>query len=288
MRNIPPLNWLRAFEATARLRSFSQAGQELNVTPSAISQHIKSLENYLDTTLLIRQPQIQLTDAGKQYLPTVSQAFSQLAIATNDVFGQTEQTVQLCCSVAFSSLFIVPRLESFRRAHPDIEIQFHNNVWWENRDNSRSHLEIRYGYGNWQEPSILLTKDVLAPMVGKGYPTLVASAQTFKQHPLFQVSGLRHNWHEWFRLAGIQTDGVSIAKPIIYSDSVIPIYLMALQNQGIALLSHCYTDSALRNGNLIQPFETLLPTEESFYLIQPDKTNRAEHYFSEWLIEQFD
>lgn len=286
MRNIPPLNWLRAFEATARLRSFSQAGQELNVTPSAISQHIKSLENYLDTTLLLRQPKIQLTDAGKQYLPTVSQAFSQLSIATNDVFGQTDQMVKLCCSVAFSSLFIVPRLYTFRSAYPDIEIQFHNNVWWENRDNSISHLEIRYGYGNWQEPSILLTKDVLTPMVGKDYPDLVANAQTFRKHPLFQVSGLRHNWHEWFRLAGIQSDYTNVTKPIIHSDSAIPIYLMALQNQGIALLSSCYTDAARRSGELIQPFETLLPTQESFYLLLPEKLNSAEQRFSDWLIAQ--
>lgn len=120
MRNIPPLNWLRAFEATARLKSFTKAGQELNVTPSAISQHFKSLEDYLETSLLIRQPQIRLTDASKQYLPTVSHAFSQLAIATNDVFGQTEDGVQLYCGVAFSFFIhrtsvarISPRLPSY-------------------------------------------------------------------------------------------------------------------------------------------------------------------------------
>lgn len=287
MKSIPPLNWLRAFEAVARHNSFSKAAQELSVTVPAVSQHIKSLENYLSVTLFVRHPRLQLTDAGKQYLPTVTQSFSQLEIATNDLFGQSHNVVRLHCGVAFSTLVISPRLADFRRQHPDIEIQFHNSVWWERRHDSRRHLEIRYGEGNWQEPSILLTDDALAPMVGKDYPALTADYPTFERHDLFQVSGLRHNWHEWFKRANIHpAENKATAKPIIYSDSVLPIYLLTLQNQGIALLSRCYTDFARKQGELIQPFTTLLPTQESFYLIQPDKPNPAEQQFSQWLIEQ--
>lgn len=284
MRSIPPLNWLRAFESTARHRSFSQAGKELNVTTSAISQRVKSLEDYLQITLLVRDSKpLQLTETGHQYLPMVSQAFLQLETATENIFGQTDNVVRLCCGVAFSSLFIVPRLPEFRQAYPEIEIQFHNNVWWEQRNNSKNRLEIRYGDGNWQESSLLLTDDAVAPMVGKNYPALNNNRNTLTQQPLFEVSGLRHNWHEWLKLANQPS---TETKPIVYSDSIIPIYLMAIQNQGIALLSLCYTDYARKTGELIQLFNTVLPTQESFYLLQPEKLSKAEQCFTDWLVAQ--
>lgn len=287
MRSIPPLNWLRAFEATARHLSFSLAAKSLNVTPSAVSQQVKSLEDYLQTTLFIRSSkQLRLTETGHQYLPMVSQAFLQLETATGNIFGQTDNVVRLTCGVAFSSLFIVPRLPKFRRLYPDIEIQFHNSVWWEHHQRQTRALEVRYGDGNWSESSILLAHDTLTPMVGKQYPQLAAKRTVFSQHPLFQVSGLRHTWYEWFKIAHLAANSIEDIKPIIHSDSIIPIYLMTLQNQGIALMSRFYTDYARKNGELIQPFAETLTTHEGFYLIQPTQLSYAENVFTEWLINE--
>lgn len=296
MRSIPPLNWLRAFESVARHRSFSLAAKSLNVTPSAISQHIKSLEDYLDTPLFIRSPKaLTLTDTGKQYLPMVAQAFSQLETATGDIFDRRDDTVRVSCGIAFSTLFIAPRLPDFYHRHPQVQIQFHNNVWWERQVGQRDMLEIRYGDGNWAAPARLLLNDAVTPMVGANFPLPNADYQALQQAPLFQVSGLRHSWHEWLKAADIRPEPahsgttppvMNVIKPLIYSDSAVLIHSMAVQNQGIALLSCAYASHAKHSGALVQPFSTTLPTAESFYLIQPGKPNAAELLFSDWLVQQ--
>lgn len=296
MRSIPPLNWLRAFEAVARHRSFSQAAQSLNVTPSAVSQHIKSLEDYLDTPLFIRHAKsLSLTDTGKHYLPMVAQAFSQLETATGDIFGQREDTVRISCGIAFSTLFIAPRLPDFRRQFPSIHIQFHNNVWWERRTGTCNMLEIRYGDGNWKAPSVQLMTDAVTPMIGKDYLQSITHYEALLAAPLFQVSGLRQTWHEWLKAANLPPPPLSAnstiptsstVKPIIHSDSAVLIHTLAEQNQGVALLSCCYASYAKTNGTLVQPFSTVLPTLENFYLIQPTQPNIAERRFIDWLTEQ--
>ena len=87
-RRLPPLNWLRAFEAAARHTSFAEAAKELNVTPAAISQQVKQLEDTLGSALFTRRPRsLTLTDAGHGYLPIVRQAFDHLAAGTRDLFG---------------------------------------------------------------------------------------------------------------------------------------------------------------------------------------------------------
>ena len=78
--SLPPLNWLRAFEAAARNLSFTGAARELHMTQSAVSQQIKSLENFLGKPLFLRRPRaLELTDAAENYLPTVQEAFATLA-----------------------------------------------------------------------------------------------------------------------------------------------------------------------------------------------------------------
>lgn len=89
MQNLPPLNSLKAFEATARLRSFTKAAEELNVTRAAVSQQVKSLEMYLDATLFERNgAQLILTQAVRDYLPVVSNVFQSLSAATQHLFSR--------------------------------------------------------------------------------------------------------------------------------------------------------------------------------------------------------
>ncbi|MEL7288134.1 MAG: LysR family transcriptional regulator, partial [Pseudomonadota bacterium] len=92
MQNLPPLNSLKAFEATARLQSFTKAAEELNVTRAAVSQQVKSLEVYLDATLFERNgAQLNLTQAAHEYLPVVSHVFQSLSAATQHLFSRQRQ-----------------------------------------------------------------------------------------------------------------------------------------------------------------------------------------------------
>ncbi len=119
-RRLPSLNWLRAFEAAARHTSFAKAAEELNVTPAAISQQVKQLEDWLGIALFTRQARsLTLTGAGQGYLPIVRQSFDHLAAGTEDLFDSGRggpDSVRVSTSLTY--LWLVPRLGRFFAEQP--------------------------------------------------------------------------------------------------------------------------------------------------------------------------
>src|SRR3954451_13198604 len=125
MQKLPPLGALRAFEAAARHLSVKNAAEELHVTPGAVSQMLKTLESHLGLALFERRNRgLVLTDAGRDYLPAVRNAFRQIGEATSRL-KNADETGVLTVSVtpAFASAWLVPRLKSFQEAHPGIDLQ---------------------------------------------------------------------------------------------------------------------------------------------------------------------
>src|SRR5262245_54234024 len=124
-RRLPPLNAVRAFEAAARHLSFTRAADELNVTQAAISHQVKALEERLGVRLFRRLNRaLELTRAGESYLPRVSAALDALAEAT-DAIRTAEDGRQLTVSVlpSFAAKWLMPRLRSLWRSHPDLEVK---------------------------------------------------------------------------------------------------------------------------------------------------------------------
>ena len=128
---LPPLNWLRAFEASARLLSFTAAASELNMTQSAVSQQIKSLEQHVGRPLFLRFPRaIQLTDTGHAYLPVVQEAFSTLVTGTRMVTGGDRgQVLTVQSNLAFSVFWLAPRLGSLLDKHPWLKLNITTATW---------------------------------------------------------------------------------------------------------------------------------------------------------------
>lgn len=292
MRKLPPLNWLKAFESVARNQSFSLAAKELNVTQSAVSQHIKLLEHHLKTTLFIRKANsIQLTNEARQYLPTLNHAFTSLENATDNIFGNRDNIVRLHCDIAFSTLFITPRLHDFHHHHPDIELKIHNTVWWQRsqESNTLSKLQIRYGDESWTEPSIKLYPDKIFPVMHKTYyQQHPVTVDNLHQHPLFQLTGVQYNWRLWLMTADYPFAKTHI-NPMIESDSSIVNYLLVQQQRGIGLLSKTLVSHALQTGEFISPFTHQISTIESYHLIGTNQAlNEGEKYFIDWLLKQCD
>src|ERR671931_2223981 len=124
-RNLPPLNALRAFEASARLNSVQRAAHELNVTPSAVSQQVQNLERWVGFPLLERRArQLQPTAQGRAYLATISAAFDQIAAATAELAeGRVPRMICITCTPGFAVQWLVPRLQQFQDMHPDIDVR---------------------------------------------------------------------------------------------------------------------------------------------------------------------
>ena len=124
-RNLPPLNALRAFEASARLNSMQRAAHELNVTPSAVSQQVQNLEQWVGFPLLERRArQVQANAEGRAYLTAVSAAFDQIAAATEELSaGRVPRSICITCTPGFAVQWLVPRLQQFQDLHPDIDVR---------------------------------------------------------------------------------------------------------------------------------------------------------------------
>ena len=121
--SLPPLKALPVFETVARLNSFSKAALELNVTQSAISHTIKSLEDYLGETLFIRQGRsLTLTAEGQSYLDNISASLLQIERATNQIKGQQSSRFRLAVYSSFAVYWLIPRLTDFQRQNPQIDL----------------------------------------------------------------------------------------------------------------------------------------------------------------------
>lgn len=120
---MPSLISLRAFEAAARLESFKGAAEELSVTPTAVSHHIRGLEQALEVQLFVRQTRaVRLTDTGRRLSGRLASAFTEIADALSEVHA-TEHELTVTTTPAFAALWLAPRMEVFQAAHPDIHVR---------------------------------------------------------------------------------------------------------------------------------------------------------------------
>ena len=125
MSKLPPLKSLQAFEAAGRHLSFTEAGRELNVTPGAISQQIRQLEDFLEITLFRRLNRaIQLTDDGHLFLPQISSGFEHFSEAVASLLDRrSEGPLTITSAPSFVSKWLIPRLAQFKALHPQIDVR---------------------------------------------------------------------------------------------------------------------------------------------------------------------
>src|SRR5215470_2686555 len=154
-RKIPPLNALKAFEASARLGSFVLAAAELNVTPSAISQHIKKLEDFYGRQLFIRRNnQLLLTDIARTVLAASSQMMDGLAQLSDRLLGGSVRS-NLIVSVlpSVGVRWLNRRLPEFLAAHPEVRLDL--RLEEDPVDFFRNRIDVRLSYGEHLYPEFV-------------------------------------------------------------------------------------------------------------------------------------
>lgn len=289
-KRLPPLNWLRSFEASARLLNFTQAANELNLTQAAISQQVKGLESQLGASLFKRLPRgLALTDAGMAYLPAVHESIERLAVATDEIFGQGRaKQLTIRVNLVFITCWLAPRLHRFRQLYPEIGLQFTSNIWFEEQTKDAD-LEIRYGQGTWPGlTSDRLTWDELFPVCS---PLLFdgseppKTADELSKHTLLHVIGYEEGWGYWLKKTGANQVDTSQGMQF---DTLITALEMAVQGQGLALGRTSLVEQMIASGRLLAPFAQRVATSEAFHL-----TRRTHQYlhphaetFRSWLIEE--
>ncbi len=284
---LPPLNWLRAFEAAARHMSFTEAGRDLGVTQSAISQNIRLLEARLGQPLFLRHPhRLELTDAGKAYLPTVRDAFLQISAGTREVFGPAHgERLTIRTTPGFADLWLAPRLGGFYARAPGVSVRVLSTIWDVEFDSRDDVLEIRYGDGHW--PGLQadrLTHDRIFPVASPAVGARLAeTAAALAGMRLLHTVGFRIGWSRWLEAAGL-AEAVDGESGDHFDTALLPTQL-AEEGEGIALSRLSLVADRLADGRLVAPLAPALETEEAFYLVYP-----ANHplgpdaaAFAEWL-----
>ena len=288
--HLPSLNGLRAFEAVARHMSFKSAAHELFVTPGAVSQHIKGLEEALDKPLFLRHGRgIELTEAGALLLPVVGEAFQRISDIT-DRLTESDTQGPLTVSVlpSFAIKWLVHRLGKFRELYPDYDVRVSATTQLADFSRESLDLAIRLGAGDWPG----LRCDRL--MAGDLFP--VCSPKLLKgRHPLRTPADLRfhtllHNqnygeWPMWLKVHGVA--GVDASRGPGFSDTGLVIEA-AIDGQGVGLSRMALAEEELAAGRLARPFDLVIPSELAYYIVYPEARARQPKIvaFRDWLMQE--
>ncbi len=271
-RRLPPLNGLRAFEAAARHLSFTLAAEELNVTPAAISQQVKLLEDYFDVRLFIRLTRaLSLTESAKNILPALTEGLNLLG-EVGELLRKQEDGHHLTVSVppAFGMKWLLPRLDSFQQYAPDYEIRVDATDIYVDLEKENVDLAIRYGSGEYED---LITECLINEHV---IPVCSPSLLSGK-HPLENIEDLRHHtllhsgwrkeltaatdWQMWLKAAGYF--GPPPKKgPQFNMDSLV--VQAAIEGQGVALVDKAMTSKDIERGDLVHLFSNHTSEDEKF------------------------
>jgi len=290
MSKLPPLTAVRAFEAAARLGSFTKAAQELGMTQAAISYQVKLLEERVGAPLFLREPRrVVLSEIGRRLAPQVSEAFQRLNAAFAALRKTTEGVLSISAVHTLATNWLVPRLGAFQLAHPDIAVRL--DVSSRNIDFAREEFDvgIRSGQGVW------LGLKAHRLLVGEFTP-LLSPALLARAGPLGRPADLlrlprlgAHDewWRRWFEVAG-----VSDVEPPTGGTLTVEVQSMAgtaaIAGQGVAILMPAFFAADIAAGRLVQPFDLLASDGQSYWLVYPEQRRNTPKIraFCEWILAE--
>jgi len=287
---LPNLNALRAFEAAARHLSFKEAALELNVTPGAIGQQVKNLEQELGVGLFRRMTrQIVLTEAGQALLPKVRQGF-QLISAASEALKPDRNIGTLTVSTfpSFAAKWLVPRLGRFTEHHPELDVRI--SAQTRLVDFLRDGVDVAVRQGEGRYPGLRSDFLLHAELFPVCSPALLEG-----EHPLRKPEDLRHHhllhnqrgreWALWLKAFDVQ--GVNPARGTQFSDDSLALEA-AIEGQGIAITREPIASADLASGVLVRPFPQSTPDLFGIYLVYPEERASVPKIaaFRDWFITE--
>ena len=274
---LPSLLDLEAFDAAARHGSFAAAAAELNLTPSAISHRVKSLERQLGVALFHRYARrIELTEHGSSYLPSVRQAFDQVAVSTAALFGWARPTSRLTVRlpISYAVACVAPRLPEFKALHPDIELRMVSAIWADSLTPDDVDLDIRFGAGHW--PGELLHAET-ASAVWSSADGKQATEHDLAARPRVHVLGLENLW-----VALLGHAAAALSSHDVTVDTSLAAIELALTGQYAAAVPTRFVHRQLADGRLRTLPDGAVPIEEAHYVVtqasRPSPTAQAQAF----------
>ena len=280
---IPPIQCLLTFEALARLRSVTQTGEELNVTPSAVSHRVKQLEQILGTKLFGRAD-FSLTTEGSEYLAHVREGLGILQRFPGGQVAPGKRKLKLAVTPTFARSILMPRLRQFTEAYPEIDLTLQVSIPLLDVVAEDADLTVRFGTGRYADVEhICLIKDEVTPLAS---PSYIRENGPFESAEDLQRAALLRSplepWRTWFAAHELDWpepfDGSSFNDIGLMCDA-------AAQGLGVALVRLKLGAPWIENGSLERLFDRSIPSPHAHYLCwQAGAMERWEcAAFAEWL-----
>jgi len=296
IRNLP-FTSLRSFESVARLGSFSRAAEEMNVTQSAISQHVKALEEWTGCPLLHRsRAGSKPTIDGEALATAIAAGLGQISDICTQLQSRNARDAPIILSSlpGFSVNWLFPRLIHFDQANPDLSVSIHTNTSGGDLVVGNCDLSIRYGLGNYRGMHVeKLLSETLTPVCA---PSLLAQG-----HPLETAADLAHHtlliddisdlggepptWSYWAERAGVVLPKPANTRRFGQSNMVVQA---AIEGYGVALGRSPLVQDSLASGALVAPLPHQVPSQYAYWLVCRKHALRTPRLrlFRDWLFEE--
>lgn len=299
MRSIAHLNALRAFEASARHQSFSLAAQELNVTPAAVGQLVRTLEDWLGSPLFVRstsgRARLVTTEVAEQALPDIRAGLERLAVGLERLrSGSAGGVLTVTVSPAFAAKWLLPRIERFQAAWPETDLRLDTSLKPVDFVAQRIDVGVRYGRGQW--PGLAAEKLMDEEVYPVCAPALLATAtlqapgdlrgQVLIHDQSVDTSTGFASWQAWLRHAGVQ--GVPTDRGLRINNSAA-VLQAAIDGQGVALARSVMAHDELAAGRLVRLFpQVRLDSALAYYVVyRPECIAQPKvAAFRDWLLRE--
>jgi LysR family glycine cleavage system transcriptional activator len=287
---LPSLGAIRAFDAAARLGSFTRAASELHMTQAAVSYQIKLLEDHLGAPLFRRLPRgVALTETGEQLAPAVLGAFRSMRAAFAQVHDRTAHQLSITALPSIGASWLVPRLGTFQLAHPELAVRLETSKRTIDFATEPFDVGLRGGDGTWPGlESDRLLENVFTPMC---LPALAAqlarrTPRALLEHRLFGPPAI---WQRWFAAVGVDAGELPRRRDLDYDIDQYNV-TAALEGQGVVLASPDIFSREVESGRLARPFDTTVSSGDvgDFWLVYPTARRLAPKIvaFRRWILAE--
>jgi DNA-binding transcriptional LysR family regulator len=281
---------LAAFESAARHQNFAHAAEELHLTASAVSHHVRKLESRLGVALFRRHARgVSLTAEGRQLADAASNALSDLGAVLGGLRKGRGEPERLRISTLHSLAYtwLMPRLPRFFAAHPSVRLTLDTEAALARFEEGGVDLALRHGPGHWAGLTAhFVMDDTLYPVASPRLPGVDALRTPDDVARLPLISDLaRQGWHDWFRAAGVH--GASLDERHVFSDSTDAL-LAAAHGLGAALARHRIVSPYLADGRLVRLPGPPVTARWGYYLVHPShrRVRPVARAFIDWLLAE--
>ncbi|NRB20475.1 MAG: LysR family transcriptional regulator [Rhodobacteraceae bacterium] len=290
MSDLPNLVWLRAFEASARLHSFTAAARELGLSQAAVSHQIRSLESSFGVALFLRRARhLELTALGHAYYPSIAQALDDIAYSTRGLLRPMEaRTITLRAPISTAVLWIAPRLGSFQDRHPQIKLRLISAIWADSTSDEDVDIDLRLGPSSWfDRRAHLLATETVVPVATPELAARLTSARQLLEHNLIHIHGYQDNWLRFAKSQALEPQDRAAG---LLTDTSLAAIEMAAAGAGVAMIMRRYAQAPLDQARVARVMDFEMPMGQGHYLMPTtgsDPNSPEERLVRDWITEIF-